>query len=236
MPSSVTRRAPSCATATPTGRPQTLPLVDHEAGQEILVLAGRDAVLEEHAHDLVARAAGAVPGAVEGREDVAAVLGRERGRAGGVLRDRTSSRATPNGTAPGTSGAITWPARSGRSPAWRGSSLVAHVVPGPAVEPPLPHLRDVVRHEVVAQRVALVGRAPEVAGRRAAPRGRPRCGCPSQTASGRLPLGIGHKDVGPVGLVAPGGAPRVRGLPGTDFLRRSWSASPRRHWSRSRPK
>src|SRR5438445_8056361 len=47
-------------------------IVDHEAGQKILVFAGRLATLQQYADDLVAGALGAVPGAVERGEDVAA--------------------------------------------------------------------------------------------------------------------------------------------------------------------
>ena len=43
--------------------------------------------------------------------------------------------------------------------------IVADVEPGPAVERALPHPRDVVRHQIVAEAVALVGRAIEIAGR-----------------------------------------------------------------------
>src|SRR5580704_11121278 len=50
-----------------------LRIVDHEAGGEILVLARRRAVLHQDADDLVAGAFGAIPGAVLGGENVAAV-------------------------------------------------------------------------------------------------------------------------------------------------------------------
>src|SRR5690348_6944707 len=52
-------------------------VVDHEAGQEILVFAGRPAVLQQYPHDLVAGAPGAVPRPVERRKNVAAVFGGE---------------------------------------------------------------------------------------------------------------------------------------------------------------
>src|SRR5205807_9901735 len=53
--------------------------VDHEAGHEVLVAAAGASAGERDAHDLVAGAQGAVPGAVEGDEGVAAVGGGERG-------------------------------------------------------------------------------------------------------------------------------------------------------------
>src|SRR5579862_8481310 len=53
-------------------------IVGDETDQEILVLAGRLSVLEDQAHDLVAGALGAVPGAVQGEEGVAFVCGGKR--------------------------------------------------------------------------------------------------------------------------------------------------------------
>src|SRR5581483_8893525 len=48
---------------------------DDEAGHEVLVFAGRLAVLEANPDDLVAGALAAVPGAVHGDEGIALVLG-----------------------------------------------------------------------------------------------------------------------------------------------------------------
>ena len=42
--------------------------------------------------------------------------------------------------------------------------IASHVEPGPAVESSLLHVRDVVRHQVVAQPVALVHGGPKLAG------------------------------------------------------------------------
>ncbi len=47
-----------------------------------------------------------------------------------------------------TSGVITLSSRSKRLPLYR-VLVAAHVVPGPAVEAPLFHVRDVIRHQVV---------------------------------------------------------------------------------------
>src|SRR5262249_51737452 len=52
-----------------------------EAGQEILVRAVWHTVAETHPNDLVAGAAGPVPGTVQGHEGVALVLRRKCGRA-----------------------------------------------------------------------------------------------------------------------------------------------------------
>src|ERR1700686_3657720 len=54
-----------------------LRIVDHEAGGEIFVFARRRAVFHQYTDDLVAGAFGAIPGAVLGGENIAAVLGRE---------------------------------------------------------------------------------------------------------------------------------------------------------------
>src|SRR5258706_6421288 len=44
--------------------------------------------------------------------------------------------------------------------------MPAEIPPGPAVEPAFQHVRDVIGHEVVAQRVALIYRTPQLAGLR----------------------------------------------------------------------
>src|SRR5262245_24662638 len=49
----------------------------HETGDEVLIFAGRPTVLEEKAHDLVARPRAAIPGAVQRDEGIAPVVGRE---------------------------------------------------------------------------------------------------------------------------------------------------------------
>src|SRR6476620_5525909 len=46
-----------------------------------------------------------------------------------------------------------------------GVLMRAHVIPRPAVEAALLHMRDVVRNKVVTQRIAFVGGAPELARR-----------------------------------------------------------------------
>src|SRR3984885_8498749 len=52
-----------------------LRIADHEAGGEILVFARRRAVFHQYADDLVAGAFGAIPGAMLGGKNIAAVLG-----------------------------------------------------------------------------------------------------------------------------------------------------------------
>src|SRR2546429_518098 len=50
-----------------------------ESGQKVLVLTSRHAVLDRHTDDLVARPAGAIPGAVLGGKRVSVVLGGKLG-------------------------------------------------------------------------------------------------------------------------------------------------------------
>ena len=131
-PSSVTISDPSLATATPTGRPQTLPSLVTKPDEEVLVFAGRLAVLHRHADDLVAGAAGPVPRAVLGGEGVVAVLLRElvavverhveRGRCAtaGARRGRSpcpSARgASPCAAGPGSGRCSTRASRRSRPP------------------------------------------------------------------------------------------------------------------------
>src|SRR5450756_2285320 len=52
----------------------------------------------------------------------------------------------------------------GTLPGVMGILVVADIIPGPSVERPFAYPRHVIRHQIVAERVALVGRAIEVAG------------------------------------------------------------------------
>src|SRR5215469_10736680 len=131
-------------------------VVDHEAGDEVLVLAGRHTILQDGAHDLVARARCAVPGAVQGRKSAALEtfelvariehhLQRRRMRLQQYVRDGDLVlEVAPLADMP-----------------W--VLVRPHIVPGPAVEAALAHAREIVRREIVAKPVPLVGRAPEVA-------------------------------------------------------------------------
>ena len=85
---------------------------------------------------------------------------------------------------------------SGCLPSWRGSWCGAEVVPGPAVEAPFLDVRDVVGHEVVAERVALVDRRPELARLRV---GRQADGVADARGEDPLVLAVGveREDVGP---------------------------------------
>ena len=59
----------------------------------------------------------------------------------------------------------------------------AEVIPGPAVEAAFLDVGDVVGDQVVAQSVALVDRAPELAGLAGGSPGRRRCGCPTRRSA-----------------------------------------------------
>src|SRR6266446_9176894 len=77
-------------------------LVEHPAGEEIVVATGGTAVLHRDADDFVASAQGAVPRSVQGDEEVAAVLRREHralvegdAERGGVSLDQKGRRDCP---------------------------------------------------------------------------------------------------------------------------------------------
>ncbi len=131
-----------------------LRIVDHEAGGEILVFAGRRAVLHDHADDLVAGAFGAVPGAVFGGENVAAVLRRELRR----VIERHAERGRMGLDEHVRDGDLVLEIRP--LAAMTRVLVGADVVPGPAVERAFAHAGDVIGRHVVAEPVALVGRAP----------------------------------------------------------------------------
>src|SRR5579871_3064621 len=139
------------------GTPPNIAAFSDKAGEEVLVLAAGPAVLHRHADDLIAGALFAVPGAVLGSKGIAAILFRKllafieghfqrskvrlQDHIGGddlVLELRMFSLMARIGVA-------------------------AHVIPGPAVEASVLHMRDVVGHQVIAQPVALIDRAPQLA-------------------------------------------------------------------------
>src|SRR5678816_3931843 len=68
-----------------------LAAIEHEPGEKILVLAARlSALVQRHADHFVASARGAVPGAVLGRENVAAIIG---GKLRAVVERQLQGRA-----------------------------------------------------------------------------------------------------------------------------------------------
>src|SRR5262249_42515144 len=131
-----------------------LVVADDKAGDEILVLTGRNAVLQPDPHDLVASSLGAIPRTVLGRKAVAAILWgkiaavvegqpeRRRMRLQQHVRDRHLVLEVG-------------------AHADMGRILIgADVEPRPAVEFAFADPRYIVRHQVVTAAVALIGRAP----------------------------------------------------------------------------
>ena len=93
LPSSVKRRAPSCATATPHRPAPDILFVDHKSGQKIIVLARRHPVVQPDAHDLVAGARATVPGSVLSRKGLPAIfLGKQRRALGRVVKTHFQRR------------------------------------------------------------------------------------------------------------------------------------------------
>src|SRR5436309_3319846 len=89
--------------------------------------------------------------------------------------------------------------------------VAAGVVPGPAVEGALHNPRDIVRRQIVAEAVALIGRAPDVAAVR-----RDRQAGSVADAAGENPsilaVGIEDEDRGATILVSPRRPDPARGL------------------------
>src|SRR5712671_2842870 len=74
-PSSVISIEPSGKTSRPTGLPPNVPtiLIQHPAGEKIVVAANWLSILKANADDLVPRAPGAIPGPMQGNECIAAI-------------------------------------------------------------------------------------------------------------------------------------------------------------------
>ncbi len=88
--------------------------------------------------------------------------------------------------------------------------VIAGVVPGPAIEGAWLDMGGVVRRQVVAQHVALVHRAPDLAGGRLA--GQARAVAEAGGIDVQAPAhGVGDQHIGPVPVLAPGG-PEAVGL------------------------
>src|SRR5690349_23683996 len=136
------------------GAAPDLVVVDDEAGGEILVLAGRHAVLQADADDLVAGPLGAVPRSVRGRKCIAAIV---RGKAGAVIEGEPQRRRMRLYQHIGHGDlALEVGPRAGMPRIL----MVADVEPWPAIERVFLYPRDIIGHEIVAEPVALVGGAP----------------------------------------------------------------------------
>src|ERR1700689_5219431 len=197
----------------PDGAAPYLGVVDDEAGYEILIFAGRPAVLEANAEPLVAGAQRPVPRAVLGRETVAGIFGgkriavvegqSERGRVRLEQDIRNGDLSFQIGTLAGVVRIL----------------IAADIVPGPAVERALAYPGNVVRHQIVAQTVAFIGRAIEVAG--LGVNGKPHAIADTGGEYARiLAVGIEHEHISAIALAPPACAERVLACPGRQSTRR----------------
>src|SRR5437879_10775037 len=136
-------------------------VVHDEPGYEVLVLAFRvSAAIDRHPDHLVAGPDRAVPRPMFGGEDVAAIF---RGKLTALIKgdlQRRIVRLQQHIGHDGDAGQLRMLARVA------GILVGTQVPPGPSIEPSSLNVRDVVRHQVVAQPVAFVYGAPELPVRR----------------------------------------------------------------------
>ena len=190
-----------------------IPVIDHETGEKIVVLAGRNPVIQTHADHLVGGARAPVPGAVLRGENIAAILGGERGAAGfgrGIKRHLQRGRVSlqqhvGNRHLAGEVGPLAGMA---------GVLVIAQIKPGPAVEGTLFHACDVVRHEVIAQAVTLVGRGPQIARIGMNGDAHAIANAVREGAERQLAFGICDQDCGAIGLGVPARTQAVLRVPG----------------------
>ena len=209
-------------------------VVNDEPGQEILVVVGRHAILQVDAHDLVAGAEAAVPRAVQRDERIAHVLGRKRGRAlrGVVERDGRGRRVRREQHIRHGDPALEVRALSGHARIL----VVTEVVPGPAVELARAHARDVVGDEIIAQVVALVGRAPEVAAARVHGQAHAVAYAIGEVLAGARIGRVEHQHRGTTRLLVPGRAQAMFALPRPRFRPATSSSGPRQCCHSNRPR
>src|SRR5260370_16133324 len=129
-----------------------------KAGDKILVGAGGLTVFHGHADDFITRAVRAVPGTVLRCENLALVFGRELiAFVEGDFQRRIVwlQEHVGNNDFIFELGMLAFVARV---------LVAAGVIPGPSVKAAILNVSYVIRRDVVAERVALVGGTPEVAG------------------------------------------------------------------------
>src|SRR5215469_4336602 len=132
-------------------------VVGNKPGKKVLVLAGRNSIPKPNPDYLVSGALRSVPRSVFGGEAVAAIFRRKHPAI--VEHQAQGSRMgldedVGSGDLSLQIGAFTGMPRV---------LVVPDIKPRPAIERALPHPRDVVRDQVVAQTVALVCRAIDIA-------------------------------------------------------------------------
>src|SRR3984893_8466245 len=173
-------------------------IVDDEAGGEILEFAGRHAVLDDHPDHLGSGSFAAVPRTVLGRKQAAAIFRR---KLLGVV-DRKAERSRM-GLQQNVRNRYLVPEIGARAAVPR-VLIGTDVIPRPAVKRAFLHPRDVVGWHVVADAVALVGRAPHLALRidREPDAIADASGVDAAVAAVR----IEDQHIGALGLAAPGSA------------------------------
>src|SRR4029077_1527220 len=129
-------------------------VVDDKAGDEILVFAGRRATLHDHANDFVAGALGSIPRTMLGGKDTAPIVRRKLRSVVDRHAERGRMRFNQN------VGQRYLVLKVGALAAVMRIFIPADVIPRPAEEGAFAHPRDVIGRQVVAEVVALVGRAP----------------------------------------------------------------------------
>src|SRR6266849_2500044 len=181
-------------------------VVDHKASDKILVLTGRHAVLQADANDLVTGPLQAIPRAVLGGESVAAIF---FGKIASLV-ERQSKRCRMRLKQNIRYCDLVFQIRTFAS--MPGVLMAANIIPWPSIKCVLANAGHIVGHQIVAEAIALVGRAP---GRSAL-----RLNCETDAiadAGGEqfpvLAVGIEGQYRRAVGLVAPRGAERQLAAP-----------------------
>ena len=217
----------------PHGPSPDMVVVHHEPREEILILAGGSAVPEENPDHLASRAGRPVPRAVLGGEDVAPVfLGKDRGPRGRRVEGHLERRRM------GLQRNVRIDRLAGKLGPFAGMPrvlVVSHVVPGPAIEPSLAHMGDVVRNRSSPRpsRSLTEHHTLPVAGSTARPTA---LRIPVANVRRVVPFGIGHWRISRGSFRGPS-PHRSRGRPPRRGSRRAISSSrPRRRWNRNRRK
>ena len=170
--SSATSSAPVASIATPTGRPRASPSGPRKPPSTSTGAPAGQTVAERHEDHAVAARRPAVPGSVLADEGALGEARPELGAPGEGEAERRAVRLE----------AVVRDPRRRREVGTRRLDprveVAAPVAPWPAEEVARAHRRQVVRHEVAAELVALVDHGPERAGAAARTRGRPGCADP----------------------------------------------------------
>ncbi len=152
--SSLIKRAPSAATATPTGRPPYIAVRRDEPCQKVVILAGGLAVIEPHADQLITRAVHPVPRTVTGDKNIAAIFGRELRAVVNGESQRRGMRLQKNIRRQD------FVAHLGKLAVMVRILMGADIIKWPAVKTARLDARYIIGRQIVAEPVALVNRGP----------------------------------------------------------------------------